>query len=76
MTNKLRMARYAMHKIRLRDYGLAVLAGKKTEAQAAEEYRKAMENFDQIIALAETEPERMEAVESDMARGFYMPGKM
>ena len=69
---QLRMARFAMHKIRLRDYGLAVLRGQLTMEQGAEEYRKAMENFDQIMELAVSEPERIEACERDMARCFYI----
>lgn len=70
---KVRMARFAMHKIRIRDYAGAVRRGEITEAQAAEKYRMAMENFDQIIGLAETEPERLVACEEDMAKGFYIP---
>jgi len=70
---QLTMARYAMHCMRLRDYAMLHTTGKLTFEQAAEEYRKAMENFDQILELAVTEPGRMPPIEDDMERGFYIP---
>lgn len=69
------MSRYAMHKVRLRDYVGAVLSGRLTREQAAEEYRKAMENYDQILDLAVKESERLTACQAEMLRGFYLPGE-
>jgi hypothetical protein len=64
---QLRMARFAMHRVRISQYqGLP-------PDQAKEEYRKAMENYDQILGLAVTDPARLVACEADMARGFWLP---
>lgn len=72
---QLTMARFAMHKIRIRDYAGAVLTGQLTEEQAKQKYNEAMENFDQILEIAVSEPERLTACIEDMNKGFYIPGK-
>ena len=67
LKRQLRMARFAMHRVRISQYqGLP-------PDQAKEEYRKAMENYDQILGLAASEPARLVACEVDMARGFWLP---
>jgi hypothetical protein len=38
-------------------------------------YKEAMENFDQIMELAASEPGRMAAAEEEMARGFTLPNE-
>ncbi len=68
------MARFAMHKVRTAVYARMVLAGQLTEAQARDKYAEAMRNFDQLMALAMTEPEHLDACIADMERGFVMPG--
>ena len=70
---KLAMARYAMHRVRLTIYAQKVLAGQLTPDEGAEEYRKAMENFDQLMGMAENEPDRIEACVKDMESGFVVP---
>lgn len=64
------MARFAMHRVRITVYASQMMAGNLSEEQAREEYRKAMENFDQLMGLAVTEPERIKACVEDMERGF------
>jgi hypothetical protein len=59
--------------MRLRDYAILHNVGKLTFDQAAEEYRKAMENFDQLMELADKEPGRLVACKAEMARGFILP---
>ena len=68
------MARFAMHRVRITVYASQMMAGNLSEEQAREEYRKAMENYDQILALAVTEPERIKACVEDMERGFDIRG--
>lgn len=70
---QLRMARFQAHKNAIHKYLLKMRHWGATEAVAREEYRRTMADFDNLMELAVTEPERMEAIEVDMARGFYLP---
>lgn len=63
------MARYAMHKVRVSVYASRMMAGHLSEEQAREEYRKAMENYDHLMTIA-NEPGRIEKCIEDMDRGF------
>lgn len=67
LERQLRMARFAMHRVRIAQY-----AALPREA-AEREYRAAMDNFDHLMQLAASEPERLDACEADMARGFWLP---
>lgn len=69
------MARFAMHKVRVMVYASRMMAGNISAEQAREEYRKAMENYDQILGLAVTEPDRLKACIEDMERGFTIQGE-
>lgn len=70
---QLRMARFAMHKNAIHKYYVKMEYYGGTESNARSEYDATMENFDQILQMAVDEPARMEAVEADMKRGFYIP---
>jgi hypothetical protein len=63
---QLRMARFAMHRVRIAQY-----AGLSRD-EAMRKYREAMENFDHLMELAASEPERLESCEADMAKGFHL----
>lgn len=76
LKRQLRMARFAMHKNAIHKYVVKMQHFGATEEQAKEEYRKTMENFDAILSLAADEPDRMVAIEEDMAKGFYLPEKV
>ena len=67
------MARYAMHRVRVTIYAQKVLSGQMTHEEAEGHYRAAMDNYDQILNLAASEPSRIGNCEKDMAAGFVIP---
>lgn len=50
--NQLHMARYIFHKVRCKNYLDALQSGALTVEQAREMYRRAMEDYDRLIAGA------------------------
>lgn len=70
---RLRMARFAMHKNAIHKYARRMALEGMSEDEARHHYAATMENFDKIIELAVSEPERLDAVDEDMADGFTLP---
>lgn len=73
-SNELRVARYAMHMVRAVQYAGLHLQGHLSEDEAQEEYKKAMENFDQIVAGAADRT--IAAEEREMAKGSFAVTEM
>lgn len=67
--HQLHAARYAFHKVRCKVYGDAVEDGVMPVEQGREMYRRAMENYDELIKSA-AGGALTEADEADMAKGF------
>ena len=64
-------ARYVFHKVTVKRYGDAVATGIITRDQGEEMYRRAMENYDEIVAAA-AGGALTPANEADMEEGFKL----
>lgn len=69
---RMRIARFYVHKLRCKMYGDAVRRGELSAEDAAEHYRRAMVNFDELM---DTDlPNWGETFEHEMAKGFSLDG--
>lgn len=67
-----RLLRYYVHKLRVKMYADAVERLEITEDEAREHYRRAMENFDELMGT--DHPGWGESIEAEMAKGFALNG--
>jgi len=69
--HKLHAARYTFHKVTAKRYGDQVASGMMALDEAAEMYRLAMANYDEIIEAA-AGGALTDADEADMQKGFRL----
>lgn len=72
MNHRDRLLRYYVHKLRVKMYADAVERIEMTEDEAREHYRRAMQNFDELMCTAF--PAWGESIETEMAEGMKFHG--